>query len=95
MRSVLRSAVAAALLVVSGCCGPSKFAADSLIETWDSPDVSIKRYAEAGVAADVILKDDPALPASERAERTQARERRLRTIEEFGLLLKEVQASAQ
>jgi hypothetical protein len=94
MRSVLRSAVAVALLAC-GCCGPSKFAADSLIETWDSPEVSIKRYAEAGVAADPALKDDPTLPASERAERTQARERRLRTIEEFGLLLKEVQASAQ
>jgi hypothetical protein len=68
---------------------------DAMAAIWDSPDVSIKRYAEAGVECDPLIKDDPALPPAERAERTEARKRRLRAIEEFGLTLKEAQSGAK
>ena len=85
------------VLIVSaaGCCAPHKFASDAMVEAWDGPGQNIRTYAEAGVACDPLLADDPALTDADRTARAAARERRLRTIEEFGLTLKESQASAR
>ena len=95
MRSVLRAAVAVALLSFSGCCTAPKFAVDSLVAAWDDGTAaSIKPYAVAGVQADPSLREEPGLPEAERIARSEAKARRLRTIEEFGALLKELQTNA-
>lgn len=94
MRSVLRTALAVALVSLAGCCQTNKFAADSLAAAWDDGPASIKPYAVAGVEADPSLRDDPALAEADRVARKEAKARRLRTIEEFGALIKELQTNA-
>lgn len=86
------------VLLAAGCCAPQKFAAESLVVAWEGEVDgmgSIRKYAEAGVAADPLLADDPALTPEDRQTRAQAKARRLRTIEEFGLTLKESAVNAR
>lgn len=95
MRSVMRAVLAGALLV-AGCCAPNKAAVDALSATWDdgTPE-SIRPYAAAGIECDPALREDLDLPEADREARRQARARRLRVLEEFTALLKELQAHAR
>lgn len=89
MRSVLRAAVAVSLFYLAGCCTAPKLAVSALSQAWDDGTAaSIKPYAVAGVMADPLLGDEPGLTEEEKVARKEAKARRLRTIEEFGLTLK-------